>query len=148
MERQAVPGLAHAHATLAVETRGTGFTDITLPVARIVSEWGAIAGTLTLFIRHTSASLVIQENTDPDVQADLTGLLADIAPAARAWRHRLEGPDDMPAHAKAMLTAASLSIPVVDGQPALGTWQAIYVAEHRARAHKREVVLSFIGLMR
>ena len=100
---------------------------------------------MTLFIRHTSASLTIQENADPSVLADLTTALDRLAPENAGWRHDTEGPDDMPAHIKTMLTATSLQIPVLDGELALGTWQAIYLIEHRARPHRREIVLQFAG---
>ena len=100
---------------------------------------------MTLFIRHTSASLTIQENADPDVLADLLTSLRRLAPADGGWRHTVEGPDDMPAHIKTMLTSVSLQIPVLDGALALGTWQAIYLIEHRARPHSREVVMQFMG---
>lgn len=143
--RSQVPGLIEAHTVLHVATRGRGFSNVTGQVQAWLAGAGAGAGVLTAFIRHTSASLVIQETTDPDVQADLADLLSDLAPERRSWRHDLEGPDDMPAHAKAMLTATTLSIPVISGRLALGQWQAIYVAEHRALPHTREVVLSFIG---
>jgi secondary thiamine-phosphate synthase enzyme len=134
-----------ATATLTVETSGPGFTEITREVRRFVAEVGAKAGVLLLFMRHTSASLVIQENADPDVRTDLATALERLAPADASWVHDTEGPDDMPAHVKTMLTGVSLHVPVVDGAPALGTWQGIYVAEHRARPHRREVVLQFIG---
>lgn len=136
---------AVSSATLAVETRGAGFTEITDLVARFLVQAGAKHGSLFLFIRHTSASLVIQENADPDVRKDLTTALARMAPEDAGWIHDVEGPDDMPAHVKTMLTGVSLHIPVQAGSPALGTWQGIYIAEHRARAHRREVVLQFIG---
>ena len=100
---------------------------------------------MTLFIRHTSASLTIQENADPTVLVDLTTALNRLAPENAGWRHDTEGPDDMPAHIKTMLTATSLHVPVLRGALALGTWQAIYLVEHRARPHRREVVLQFIG---
>lgn len=100
---------------------------------------------MTLFIRHTSASLTIQENADPDVLADLLTSLRRLAPADGGWRHTVEGPDDMPAHIKTMLTSVSLQIPVINGALALGTWQAIYLIEHRARPHSREVVMQFMG---
>ena len=100
---------------------------------------------MTLFIRHTSASLTIQENADPTVLVDLTTALDRLAPENAGWRHDTEGPDDMPAHVKTMLTATSLHIPVLDTEVALGTWQAIYLIEHRARAHRREIVLQFVG---
>ena len=100
---------------------------------------------MTLFIRHTSASLTIQENADPSVLDDLTTALDRLAPEDAGWRHDTEGPDDMPAHVKTMLTATSLHIPVLNGELALGTWQAIYLIEHRRRPHRREIVLQFIG---
>jgi secondary thiamine-phosphate synthase enzyme len=130
---------------LAVQTSGRGFVDLTGEVARFVGETGAKEGAVTLFIRHTSASLTIQENADPTVLDDLTTALARLAPENAGWSHDTEGPDDMPAHVKTMLTATSLHIPVLDGELALGTWQAIYLVEHRARAHRREIVLQFIG---
>ncbi len=100
---------------------------------------------MALFIRHTSASLTIQENADPSVLADLTTALDRLAPENAGWTHDTEGPDDMPAHVKTMLTATSLQIPVFDCDLALGTWQAIYLIEHRARPHRREIVLQFFG---
>jgi len=137
-----------ATATLTVGTPGQGFTDITRDAARFVTEAGAGHGTLQLFLRHTSASLVIQENADPDVQVDLVTALDRIAPADAGWVHDTEGPDDMPAHVKAMVNGVSLQVPVIDGRLALGTWQAIYLAEHRVQSHQREVVLQFIGSRR
>jgi secondary thiamine-phosphate synthase enzyme len=134
-----------ATARLTVETGGPGFTDITREAARFLAEAGAGEGMLTLFIRHTSASLVIQENADPDVQTDLVTALERVAPEDAGWVHDTEGPDDMPAHVKTMLTGVSLNVPVTGGAPALGTWQGIYVAEHRARPHRREVMLQFVG---
>ena len=130
---------------LSVETRGTGFTDITREVAKFLRDAGAREGAVTLFIRHTSASLTIQENADPTVLVDLTTALNRLAPENAGWRHDTEGPDDMPAHIKTMLTATSLHIPVLQGALALGTWQAIYLVEHRARPHRREIVLQFMG---
>jgi secondary thiamine-phosphate synthase enzyme len=130
---------------LAVQTRGKGFVDLTSEVERFLSEAGAKEGAVTLFIRHTSASLTIQENADPSVLTDLQTALARLAPENAGWTHDTEGPDDMPAHVKTMLTSASLQIPVVNGAMVLGTWQAIYLIEHRARPHRREVVLQFIG---
>lgn len=130
---------------LAVETRGIGFIDITREAADFLREAGAREGALTMFIRHTSASLTIQENADPSVLGDLTTALNRLAPANAGWVHDAEGPDDMPAHIKTMLTSVSLTIPVLNGAMALGTWQGIYVAEHRARPHRREVVLQFMG---
>jgi secondary thiamine-phosphate synthase enzyme len=137
-----------ATATLAVDTAGEGFVDITREVARFVADASAGEGALFLFIRHTSASLTIQENADPDVRTDLITALRRLAPNDGPWVHDVEGPDDMPAHVKSMLTGISLHIPVIAGALALGTWQGIYLAEHRARAHRREVVMQFIGSRR
>lgn len=143
--------LAHATATtvassvLAVQTGGAGFSDITREVAAFVKEARAKDGGVTVFVRHTSASLTIQENADPTVLADLATVLNKLAPENAGWRHDTEGPDDMPAHVKTMLTSVSLQIPVLQGRLALGTWQGIYLIEHRARPHRREVVLQFIG---
>ncbi|MHC2255909.1 secondary thiamine-phosphate synthase enzyme [Bradyrhizobium embrapense] len=133
---------------LTVETLGAGFTDITREVAKFLRDVRAGEGAVTLFIRHTSASLTIQENADPTVLVDLMTALDRTAPEDGGWRHDTEGPDDMPAHIKTMLTATSLQVPVLDGEMALGTWQGIYLIEHRARAHRREIVLQFIGATR
>jgi|SRR5580692_9704906 secondary thiamine-phosphate synthase enzyme len=130
---------------LTVQSSGRGFVDLTAEIAGFVRDAGAIEGTVTLFIRHTSASLTIQENADPSVLKDLTTALDRLAPEGAGWRHDTEGPDDMPAHVKTMLTATSLQIPVLDGELALGTWQAVYLIEHRARPHRREIVLQFAG---
>jgi secondary thiamine-phosphate synthase enzyme len=130
---------------LTVQTSGRGFTNLTADVAKFVRDAGAKEGAVTLFIRHTSASLTIQENADPTVLTDLTMALDRLAPENAGWRHDTEGPDDMPAHVKTMLTATSLHIPVLESELALGTWQAIYLIEHRARAHRREIVLQFAG---
>jgi secondary thiamine-phosphate synthase enzyme len=134
-----------ATATLTVETAGEGFTEITAEARRFIADARARDGALFLYLRHTSASLTIQENADPDVQTDLTTALSRLAPADAGWIHDTEGPDDMPAHVKAMLTGVSLHIPVVEGSLALGTWQGIYLVEHRARPHRRDIVLQFIG---
>jgi len=139
-----VPELV-AGATLSVETPGQGFTEITGEIARFLAALAAKDGVLLAFVRHTSASLVIQENADPDVRRDLTTALARLAPADAGWVHDSEGPDDMPGHVKAMLTGVSLHVPVIAGRLALGTWQGIYLAEHRARPHRRDIVLQFIG---
>src|SRR5258708_10796307 len=125
---------------LTVQTPGRGFTDLTADVAKFVRDARATEGAVTLFVRHTSASLTIQENADPTVLVDLTTALDRLAPENAGWRHDTEGPDDMPAHVKTMLTATSLHIPVLQGALALGTWQAIYLVEHRARPHPREVL--------
>jgi secondary thiamine-phosphate synthase enzyme len=132
-------------AEIEITTSGPGLTEITHEVARTLPPSD---GLLTLFVRHTSCSLLIQENADPDVQADLEAWLARLVPAAddpsmRFLRHRAEGPDDMPAHIKAALLPVSLQIPVVSGRMRLGTWQGIYLFEHRARPHRRTVALHF-----
>ena len=137
-----------ARAALVVETKGEGFTDITGDAAHFLAEIAAQDGVLLQFLRHTSASLVIQENADPDVQADLITALRRLAPADAGWVHDIEGPDDMPAHVKAMLAGVCLHVPVAAGALGLGTWQAIYLAEHRARPHRREVTLQFVGTCR
>jgi len=134
-----------ARAVLTVATAGEGFVEITREVARFLDDSKARDGIVFLFLKHTSASLVIQENADPDVQADLVTALERIAPADAGWIHDVEGPDDMPAHIKAMVNGVCLNVPVVGGRMALGTWQGIYVAEHRAQPHRREVVLQFLG---
>lgn len=134
-----------ATATLSVDTNGPGFVEITQEAQRFVTGAGAREGTLLLFIRHTSASLTIQENADPDVQTDLVTALDRLAPADAGWVHDVEGPDDMPAHVKTMLTGVSLVVPVIAGRLALGTWQGIYVVEHRERPHRRDIVLQFFG---
>ena len=130
---------------LTVQTSGRGFVDLTAEVAKFVNDAGAKEGAVTLFIRHTSASLTIQENADPSVLDDLMTALDRLAPEDAGWTHDTEGPDDMPAHVKTMLTATSLHIPVLKRELALGTWQAIYLIEHRRRPHRREIVLQFIG---
>ncbi|WP_027570046.1 secondary thiamine-phosphate synthase enzyme YjbQ [Bradyrhizobium sp. URHA0013] len=130
---------------LTVQTPGRGFTDLTGEAAKFVAEAGARDGALTLFVRHTSASLTIQENADPSVLVDLTTALSRLAPENAGWTHDAEGPDDMPAHVKTMLTQTSLHVPVLSGKLALGTWQAIYLIEHRKRPHRRDIVLQFIG---
>jgi secondary thiamine-phosphate synthase enzyme len=146
---RSVPSVVTADALvtslLTVETPGAGFVDLTAEVAKFVKEAYAKEGAVVLFIRHTSASLTIQENADPTVLDDLMTALGRLAPEDGGWRHDTEGPDDMPAHIKTMLTGTSLHIPVLRGQLALGTWQAIYLIEHRARPHRREIVLQFMG---
>lgn len=138
--------LRQAHGTLTIETRGRGFVDITSRVAAWLAQQRLADGLLTVFVRHTSASLVVQENADPDVRGDLERFLARLVPDGDAlFRHRDEGPDDMPAHVRATLTAVQATIPVTGGRLALGTWQAIYLWEHRTRPHRREVALHVIG---
>jgi secondary thiamine-phosphate synthase enzyme len=134
-----------ATAELTVETRGEGFTEITHEAVRFVQQCGGRDGALFVYLRHTSASLTIQENADPDVQTDLTSALRKLAPEDADWVHTVEGPDDMPAHVKGMLTGVSLHVPVRDGALGLGTWQGLYLVEHRSRPHRREVVLQFVG---
>jgi secondary thiamine-phosphate synthase enzyme len=128
-----------------VDTRGKGLYNVSPKIERWVDEQALRTGLLTVFVQHTSASLTIQENADPDVQADLVTALRRLAPDDGPWIHTTEGPDDMPAHIKAMLTGGSLHVPVRDGKPALGTWQGLYLVEHRARPHRREITLQFIG---
>ncbi len=130
---------------LTVQTSGRGFVDLTAEAGHFVNDIGAREGALTLFVRHTSASLTIQENADPSVLVDLTTALSRLAPENADWTHDTEGPDDMPAHIKTMLTGTSLHVPVLGGRLALGTWQAIYLIEHRRCPHRREIVLQFVG---
>jgi secondary thiamine-phosphate synthase enzyme len=150
-----------ATGRLVVDTGGRGFTEITAEAAGFLREAGLRQGLLTVFCRHTSASLTIQENADPDVRTDLMTVLDRLAPRdvpyvhgiegpdalQRQVRyvHSVEGPDDMPAHIRTMLTDSNLSVPVIEGRLALGTWQAIYLIEHRDRPHRREILLSVFG---
>ena len=134
-----------ATATLRVETPGAGFTEITADAKAFIAQAGAGEGALLIYLRHTSASLTIQENADPDVQTDLVTALNRLAPENAPWIHDVEGPDDMPAHVKAMLNGVSLHVPVAGGKLALGKWQGLYLVEHRRRPHSREVVFQFIG---
>ncbi len=128
-----------------VATRGQGLYEMTASVAQWVRQQGMETGLLTVFCRHTSASLLIQENADPTVRVDLKNFFARIAPEHGPYQHDAEGPDDMPAHLKTALTAVQLSIPLVGGRLALGTWQGIYLFEHRDRPHRREIVLHLVG---
>jgi len=134
-----------ATAVLSLETPGESFVEITREASGFLGKIKARDGALLLFLRHTSASLVIQENADPDVRTDLVTALKRLAPDNAGWAHEVEGPDDMPAHVKSMLNGVALQVPVVGGEMALGTWQGIYLAEHRARPHRREVMLQFLG---
>jgi secondary thiamine-phosphate synthase enzyme len=134
-----------ASHTLTVATRGKGFTEITRELARWLESIAGENGLLTVFVCHTSASLTIQENADPKVQRDLIDALEGLAPEDRPYAHEEEGPDDMPSHIKAMLTAVSLSIPVKDGSMVLGRWQGVFLIEHRVAPHRRTVALNFIG---
>jgi secondary thiamine-phosphate synthase enzyme len=138
-------GLVQASHALAVPTRGKGFVEITRQLSAWLDSLGAEDGLLTVFVSHPSASLTIQENADPNVRRDLLDALEILAPEDRAYAHHEEGPDDMPSHIKAMVTSVSLSIPVHGGAMTLGTWQGVYLIEHRNAAHQRRVALSFIG---
>ena len=138
--------LRQSSTTLAFDTRGRGLLEITRPVADWAAGSKMDSGLLTLFVRHTSASLIVQENADPDVRGDLERFLARLVPDGDSpFRHRDEGADDMPAHVRAALTAVQLSIPLSGGRLALGTWQGIYLWEHRIRPHRREVALYLVG---
>jgi secondary thiamine-phosphate synthase enzyme len=135
---------------LTIATTGAGLYEFTDRAAAFVRKTGVETGLLTLFVRHTSCSLLIQENADPDVRRDLDAFFRRLVPSADDPSmdylvHRVEGPDDMPAHIKAALTSVSLSVPVTGGRPALGTWQGIYLFEHRDRPHRREVVMHLGG---
>ena len=132
---------------LQVQTTGRGLTDITRPLRDWVAGQGLATGLLTVWCRHTSASLLVQENASPEVRVDLEAFLRRLVPDGDAARyhHDEEGPDDMPAHIRAALTAVQLSIPVRAGRPALGTWQAVYLYEHRLRPHRRVLDLHLIG---
>jgi secondary thiamine-phosphate synthase enzyme len=131
---------------LTVPTKGKGLYEITGPIAGWQREREVRTGLLTVFVQHTSASLVIQENADPDVIADLDTFFQRLVPEDnRLYRHTAEGPDDMPAHIRAALTATQLSVPVVEGRMALGTWQGVYLFEHRSSSHRRSVVLHLLG---
>ena len=139
-------GLRQASHALAVETRGRGLEEITADVRAWVRAQGLRTGLLTVFCRHTSASLLIQENADPDVRTDLERYFETIAPEAPGrYVHEDEGPDDMPAHIRTALTQVQLSIPVADGDLTLGRWQGVYLFEHRRRPHRREVALHLLG---
>jgi secondary thiamine-phosphate synthase enzyme len=132
--------------TLIVETSGKGFTNLTQRVAAIVARSGLRIGQCLVFVRHTSASLLIQENADTAVLRDLERWMSDLAPEHRAWEHDDEGADDMPAHARTTLTRTSELIPIMDHRLALGTWQGLYLWEHRAHRHRREILVQLSGL--
>lgn len=139
------PVTRQATHTLSFETRGPGFTDITRELNAWLDAEGVGDGLLSLFIAHTSASLTIQESADPDVLRDLNDALERIAPRSHPYRHTSEGSDDMPSHIKSMVTSTSLSIPVQGGRLALGTWQGVYLAEHRDAPHRRRITLTYQG---
>jgi len=130
---------------LEIETRGRGFVDVTDRVARVVRESGIGTGLCSVFCQHTSASLVIQENADPAVLRDLERWLSELAPESRAWEHDDEGPDDMPAHAKSAVTRAAETLPISGGRLALGTWQGVYLCEHRDHGGARSLVATLQG---
>ena len=137
--------MKQAQHRLGVATRGQGLWPITAPVARWLAEQAIGTGLLTLWCRHTSASLLVQENADPDVPAARRDAFAALAPENAGYRHAEEGADDMPAHIRAALTAVQLSIPVDGGRMVLGTWQGLYLFEHRSMPHRREIALHLIG---
>ncbi|QCN96278.1 YjbQ family protein [Azospirillum argentinense] len=138
--------MRQAVTTLTTRTRGQGLFEVTEPVGRWVAAQGMESGLLTVFCRHTSASLVIQENADPDVRSDLERFFKRLVPEDPAlYDHTMEGPDDMPAHIRSALTTVQLSIPVLEGRMALGTWQGIYLFEHRTRPHERTLALHLLG---
>ena len=131
--------------TLSVRTPGHAFVNISAEVERVVQRSGVRVGLCTVFVQHTSASLVIQENADPAVLRDLERWLCDLAPESRSWEHDAEGPDDMPAHARSALTRTSEAIPISAGRLTLGTWQGLYLWEHRRRSHERQLVVHVTG---
>ena len=131
--------------TLEIHTRGKSLVSITAPVVEWVAQQEIGTGLLTLWCRHTSASLTVQENADPAVRQDILDYFERLAPEHAGYVHEEEGPDDMPAHLRTMLTATQLTIPVANGRPVLGTWQGLYLFEHRAAAHRREIVLHLLG---
>jgi secondary thiamine-phosphate synthase enzyme len=131
--------------TLEVRTRTPGLSNVTADVSAVIARSKITTGLCTVFVQHTSASLVIQENADPAVLRDLTRFMADLAPESRAWEHDDEGPDDMPAHARSALTKTSETIPVSSGRLALGTWQGLYLWEHRTSPHTRRLIVHVVG---
>lgn len=135
-----------SHTTLTVATRGKGLYPFTRPVEQWLGKQPVESGLLTVFVQHTSCSLVIQENADPDVTLDLRDFFERLVPESdKGYRHTAEGPDDMTSHIRSTLTQTSLSIPIVSGRMAMGTWQGLYVFEHRAHPHQRSVVLQLMG---
>jgi secondary thiamine-phosphate synthase enzyme len=142
----AIQGMHQVQHIIEVSTRGAGLVEITDELVRLIEQSGIETGLATAFVRHTSCSLLIQENADPDVQSDLMTFFRKLVPEGMDWVvHDAEGPDDMPAHIKSALTQVSVGIPVSGGRPVLGTWQGLYLFEHRARPHRRQVVLHLIG---
>jgi len=138
--------MGHIQETIEIETRGSGLHEFTREVRRFTRESGIGLGVLVIFCGHTSCSLLLQENADRDVQRDLLEYFRRLVPEGMEWVvHTTEGPDDMPAHIKAALTQNSISVPIRDGEPVFGTWQGIYLFEHRTRPHRRQVVLHLSG---
>ena len=138
--------MQQAIETLTIPTQGQGLYEFTEQARAFVTNADVATGLLTVYVRHTSCSLLIQENADGDVKTDLIGFFGQLVPEGMDWLvHTTEGPDDMPAHIKAALTQTSIGVPVMEGQPAFGMWQGIYLFEHRQRPHRREVVLHLIG---
>ena len=137
--------MAHVQEVLTIPSKPHALTDISSRVQQVVTDAGFDIGLCVVFIRHTSASLVIQENADPSVQHDLVAWADDLAPTSRRWRHADEGPDDMPAHAKSAVTSVSETIPIREGRLVLGTWQGIYLWEHRSFSHQRQIVVHVMG---
>jgi secondary thiamine-phosphate synthase enzyme len=146
--RRIVPTFAavkQLQSVLTIATRGGSFHDITEQVNAVVRSSGIATGLCVVFLRHTSASLVIQENADPAVLRDLDKWMGELAPEQRRWEHLDEGPDDMPSHARSAVTRSSETIPITDGKLALGTWQGLYLWEHRSRPHQRQLVVHLTG---
>lgn len=138
--------MRQASETLTITTDGAGLYEFTTPAIQFLTNSAIGNGLLTLYCRHTSCSLLIQENADPDVQTDLQGFFTRLVPEGMAWMvHTTEGPDDMPAHIKAALTQTSIGVPVIDGRPMLGMWQGLYLFEHRRSPHRRQIVLHMLG---
>lgn len=131
--------------TLEIRTSGKSLVPITRPIVDWVAQQGISTGLLTLWCRHTSASLTVQENADPAVRRDILDYFEQLVPENAGYVHEEEGPDDMPAHLRTMLTGTQMSIPVIDGRPVLGTWQGLYLFEHRTAPHRREIVLHLLG---
>jgi secondary thiamine-phosphate synthase enzyme len=144
-ERELAAPSRQAAATLAIETGKPGFYDLTAAIGAWLERQRFENGIVTIFVRHTSASLSIQENADPDVRTDLLAALDRLAPEDAPWRHTAEGPDDMPGHVKSALTDTSLAIPMQEGRLVLGTWQAVYLIEHRRHVSGRSVDLYYVG---
>jgi len=130
---------------LTIATRGKGLVEVTVPVLRWVADQGIGTGLLTLWCAHTSASLAVTENASPEVLEDIRDSFERLVPEGAVYAHSLEGPDDMPSHIRTLLTGPQLTIPVADGRPVLGTWQGIFLFEHRSRPHRREVALHLLG---